>query len=379
MTATLIRVGAKPDLFAGRATFFDGRSAKAVAVRVLGDETANAMVISDGLDVLARWAFADLREMRDQAGQDQLILTSKGDPLARVILADPETMRSLRARAPNLGKAPPVRGKGRLLAWALAAIASVALILVVIVPALADRLAVLLPPAGEAVLGDTTFEQVRSALDRSGLSPLRVCDSREGAAALGELQKRVSGDVLLPYPLKVSVLDHPMQNAFALPGGQIVFFRGLIEAAEDPDEIAAVFAHELGHVVARDPTRIALRSAGSIGILGLLLGDFAGGTVVLFLTERLIQANYTQEAEAAADAYAFERMAAAEVSPAALAALFNRLRAEHGDAEGFVAHFLSHPSLGDRIAAARAAAEASGPYRPALSDAEWTALREICR
>lgn len=67
-----------------------------------------------------------------------------------------------------------------------------------------------------------------------------------------------------------------------MPGGLIILFRGLIDAAESSDEVAAVYAHELGHVVARDPTRIALRSAGSIGVLGLLLGDFAGGAVVLF-------------------------------------------------------------------------------------------------
>ena len=84
------------------------------------------------------------------------------------------------------------------------------------------------------------------------------------------------------------------------PGGRLVFFRGLLEEAENPDEVAAVLAHEIGHVVYRDPTRDALRSAGSLGVLGLLFGDFAGGTVALFIANQLINASYSQAAEARA-------------------------------------------------------------------------------
>jgi beta-barrel assembly-enhancing protease len=85
---------------------------------------------------------------------------------------------------------------------------------------------------------------------------------------------------------------------------------------------------------------------------------------VLFLVERLIEASYSQGAEAAADAFAHDRLRAADLPPGALATFFDRLRAEHGDAEGFVAHFLSHPQLGDRIARAEAAGQGRGPRAP---------------
>ena len=58
--------------------------------------------------------------------------------------------------------------------------------------------------------------------------------------------------------------------------------------------------------------------------------------------------------------------------------MFATLREEEGDAEGLVAHFLTHPALGARIAAAEAAVTEGRSYRPALSPAEWQALREIC-
>jgi predicted Zn-dependent protease len=169
-----------------------------------------------------------------------------------------------------------------------------------------------------------------------------------------------------------------MMNAFALPGGFVVLFRGLIDAAESPDEVAAVLAHEIGHVVSRDPTRHALRSAGSIGVLGLLFGDFAGGAVVLFLTERLIDAQYSQGAESGADRFAYGVLLNAGASPAALGDMFQRLRDKYGDSDAIIAHFLSHPGLEERIKAARAAAPKDRDYQPILGDEEWAALKGIC-
>ena len=180
----------------------------------------------------------------------------------------PRTARLLLARCPNLHRRPGARNQWRLTGWALAALASVALIIFVLVPVMADQLADYLPPAGEKALGDTTFEQIRSALSDTEFDPLRICDDVNGTAALHRIKARLTEHIDLPYPLQVHVLNHELVNAFALPGGHVVFFRGLIDAADTPDEVAAVFAHEIGHVVNRDPTRIALRSAGSVGVLG---------------------------------------------------------------------------------------------------------------
>ena len=144
-------------------------------------------------------------------------------------------------------------------------------------------------------------------------------------------------------------------------------------------ELAGVVAHEIGHVISRDPTRHALRSAGSIGVLGLIFGDFAGGAIVLFVTEQLIEAQYSQGAEAEADVFAHDLMQRADLSPAALAVMFERFRTlAGGDAEGFIGHFLSHPRLGDRIAAAREAVPEGFQPRPLLDPGEWRALQGIC-
>ena len=329
------------------------------------------------------WMLPDLRVLRDQADSDALILAPAGVlTLARVILRDAALIDRVKAAAPALTRRPPVERKGRLLGWAGGAIASVAVIIFGLVPIMADQLAMLLPPDGERALGDATYEQIRTALGGETFVPVGVCESPEGLAALATMRARIGAEDDLPYPLTVTVLDHDLVNAFALPGGRIIIFRGLIDEARNPEEVAAVFAHEIGHVVNRDPTRDALRLAGSIGVLGLIFGDFAGGTVVLMLANQLINAKYSQKAESGADDYAHEKLTEAGLPPAALGTFFQRLRDEYGDAEGLAAHFASHPQMTARIEAsleAQALAEGRGRIgAPALDAAEWHALRSIC-
>ena len=372
--STVIRVGTEPAAFVGEAAFFDGDKAVPQNATLTLDEGARELVIALAQSE-HRWPLDKIREVPDQAGRDVLMLRLDGDPVQRLFLPN----RTLAPRLPDRTRRAPVSRPGRIAAWAVAAVGAVAVIVLLLVPRLANQLADHIPPGGEHALGEVTLTQIRSALDQTGLQPVPFCTAPEGMAALDQLETRLTAGLDLPGPLSVHVLDHDMVNAFALPGGYIVLFRGLIDAAETPEEVAAVFAHEIGHVVSRDPTRHALRSAGSIGVLGLIFGDFAGGALVLFLAERLIDATYARDAEEAADRFAHETLLAAALPPSAIGSFFERLLKENGEPEGIVAHFLSHPQMGDRIAAARDATPDNAVFRPALTDPEWSALRKICR
>ncbi|WP_127116024.1 M48 family metallopeptidase [Shimia sediminis] len=353
--------------------YFDGETARAHPVTLRIDETTEALHIS-GEDVSQSWPLGVIRLVPDQAGVKGLVLRRGDDPLARLFTKD----RVLAQRFPALKKRTTDIKRSHLMAWAFGAVASVALIILVLVPLMADQLAEFIPPEGEQALGETTLDSIRSALDQSGLRPLPFCEAPEGMAALRKMQQKLSRATDLPVPLKVHVLDHEMINAFALPGGHVVFMRGLIEQAESAEEVAAVFAHEIGHVVSRDPTRHALRSAGSIGVLGLLFGDFAGGALVLFLTEQLIAAQYSQQAETDADTFAYGVLQDSGIAPSAIADMFERMLQAYGDAQGVKSHFLSHPRMSERIEAAHAATPRDFRHVDILTPSEWRALQTIC-
>jgi len=362
------------------ADFLDGESAVVhrVALRLVSDRLTITMPDGTSQD----WSPEEIRAVPDQAETRGLAVARAGDPLTRLHIGEGEIARLIGANAPHLHKRPPVENKGRIVGWAAGALASVALIIFALVPIMANQLATLLPPAGEKALGDATFEQIRMALGDDDFLPVDLCEAPAGLAALRKMEARLNADDDLPYEATVAVLDHDLVNAFALPGGRIIFFRGLFEEAENPEEVAAIFAHELGHVVNRDPTRDALRLAGSIGVLGLIFGDFAGGTVVLLLANQLINAQYSQAAETGADDYAHALLTEAGLPPAALGTFFERLMEEYGDAEGLAAHFSTHPQMTARIDAALSAqdmAEDAGEIsEPVLTSQEWNDLRAIC-
>ncbi len=362
------------------ARYFDGNSAQPRSVVVCFGERSLVIMEFDET-VLAHWPLASLRAIglrRDSAVQ---LVPQRGSD-ERLVLSDREMLGAIGEVCPGLyHRAVDRRGVRRAFIWAGAAAASLALIVFVLVPALAGRLALLIPPEREQQLGDAVVEQLQTILAAmSGGDRPGICDSRSGVEALARMAARLNADPRLPYPLRVGVLDHGALNAIALPGGRILLFRGLLEAADNPEEVAGVLAHEIGHVVSRDPTREALRAAGTAGILGLLLGDVFGAGIVVIATDAVLNASYQRDAEIRADETAYSLLADAGLPSRPFADFFDTVREKYGDTEGILKLIASHPGLEGRAERAAAADRiGEGTYEPALSDQDWVALRGICQ
>lgn len=365
------------------ASFLDGVSAarQAVTIEPTGDLQALAITLADGSVIL--WPFDRLREISGGSDRARLTLAlsaaeddETGRDAARLIVTDPAAAAWFRQKVGTLDARDIRAGTGRRVAlWLGGAVVAVGLMLFVILPAMAGYMAAHLPVEAETALGQTVMKQVEVMVgDGSGRD--LVCRDEKGIAALARLQDRLSAGATLAQPITLSAFDSEMVNAFAAPGGQIVIFRGLIDAAESADEVAGVLAHEIGHVAARDPTRIALRSAGSAGILALILGDVTGGTTVALAGEYLLTSAYTRDAEAAADDFALDLLENARISAAGMADFFTRIA---GDTDQMPEIMSSHPLSEMRAVRALARSGQQGPTEPALTDADWQALKAICK
>jgi Zn-dependent protease with chaperone function len=270
----------------------------------------------------------------------------------------------------------------RILVWSVAAIASVVFLLFAGLPLFARLAAPLVPWSWELSLSRAVEPQVLAMLGERGGKSLRQCgrDNPAGQAALEAMVARLSQSASLPGPLRVDVLDTPMVNAFALPGGRIYIFRPILEQAGGPDEVAGVLAHEIGHVTNRDAMRALVHGGTLSVVIGMILGDVTGGSTLAILGQMLAGQAYSRENEAEADRVSVALMQGAGANPAAINQFFRRI-APLGRPKGGVTDLLAaHPVTEDRIAAVEALTKGqpAASYRPILDPAQWRALQTIC-
>lgn len=144
----------------------------------------------------------------------------------------------------------------------------------------------------------------------------------------------------LPYTLRT--VDNHQINALALPGGHLYIFRGLVAHANSVDEIAAVVAHEMGHLEDRDFQRTVGRQLLWWALAGLLRredqDDAAGVALVAGLLSSL---RHSRRQEDQADGEAVRLTFLAGYDPSGLLTFFSRMRRNEGSwAENL---FLTHP------------------------------------
>jgi Zn-dependent protease with chaperone function len=212
--------------------------------------------------------------------------------------------------------------------WSLLATASLVAIAWMGVPALATRVTPYVPVALERKMGAAVDAQIRASLDTKRAGAAFECapgGNRPAAHALAALVGKLENAAGLDVPLSVAVVHRPESNAFAISGGHIFVFEGLIDKASSPDELAGVLAHEIGHVAHRDGTRAILQQAGLSFLFGMLLGDFVGGGAVIVAARAVLKSSYSREQEAAADAYAVALMSKAGGDPRGLGTLLGKI------------------------------------------------------
>lgn len=140
-------------------------------------------------------------------------------------------------------------------------------------------------------------------------------------------------------------------NAFALASGAIVMTDELVKLARHDDELVAVLAHEIGHVVHRHSLRRVFQSS-SVALLGTLLtGDVSGpAAIVVALPTILVELQYSQAFEREADDYSLNWLRAHGVDPAHFKHIMLRLEKEHGGGEEEASSFFStHPATQERV------------------------------
>ena len=199
-----------------------------------------------------------------------------------------------------------------------------------------------------------------------------------------------------PFPVRVTVVEHPALNAFASPAGRVTVFTGLIAQLESEDELASVLAHELAHVserhVAQGIERSQYLSVGTlIGMLAgallgaggksesgqaLMLGSAAGASSLAF--------KYSRENERAADQLGFATLVDAGFDPMAMPRAFSRMRRLQwlGGGGNTPSYLSTHPALEERTTALEARAREIAAQRqpqPSATASRFALVQTLVR
>jgi predicted Zn-dependent protease len=193
------------------------------------------------------------------------------------------------------------------------------------------------------------------------------------------LVNAIKGEENRPWEYQFGVIDKNEINAFALPGGPIFFFSGLIDIMDSEDEVAAVLAHEIAHVRREHwAKRYADEQARSLGITVLALILNPGRTAITAASvanDLLFGLPYSRAQENEADRMGIELMVDAGFNPNAAITVMEKLQ-QIGSRNQPPQWLSTHPDTNHRIRSIRTQIERMGSSWPRITPMP-TAVTEL--
>lgn len=249
----------------------------------------------------------------------------------------------------------PLRRQTRAISASLVFLGVLLLLLAAVLAGLFWKRDVMIRKAAEKVpvewerkLGDLSFDQIKKQ-EKIIDDPRRMSKVRGIADRLLPAVKNAG------YEFQFHIAENTNINAFAMPGGHVVVFSGLIDAAQSPEEIAGVIAHELAHVTRRHSLRNIIGAAGVALLIQTVVGDLSGlQAVILQGGKSLLDQKFSRDFEREADDVGWDYLLAADIDPRGLIAFFKKLQQEEAasDPAGLrnsMALLSTHPATQERI------------------------------
>ena len=290
-------------------------------------------------------SFSNLTVSAGGLDHDQLVVKWAGQNGQRMLyLKHPDVIRAFRETAPDhLGlplakvaeQVRQVRHRRRL-AWS--AVGGVLLATVLGLWFGSDLLVEIavsrIPVEWEQQLGESAY--------RDFLNHQEVMREGPAVTALGEMTHRMTEQIPdNPYKFEVTVVKSDVVNAFALPGGYVVVFTGLMKKAESGEEVAGVLSHELNHVLQRHGLERIVKNLGLMTVAAIVFGNQQGLIGMMKqLGVELFTLKFGREQETEADLTGLQLLQRARIDPSGMIKFFERLSEKD---EGRVEWLSTHP------------------------------------
>jgi len=204
-----------------------------------------------------------------------------------------------------------------------------------ILPWCADRVVDQLPLSFDKELGDAARKSMQEDVDSTG------------SQLLTKFAAQMTWST--PEKLTFTVVPSNIENAYALPGGYVVVYTGLLKRLDKKEQLAALLSHEVAHVTRRHSVRKLCRDMSSSLLLTALLSNASGATATLYSNASAVyNLTYSRQYEEQADITGMETMRRNHIDQQGMVELMSALKQLGGKVT--VPEFIStHPLTDNRI------------------------------
>jgi predicted Zn-dependent protease len=357
--------------------YLDGKTAEKQDVHIC--------LLHEGLKITAKngtvfvWPYQDMRQTQGFYGNEPVQLERGGKFPEILIIKDSAFLTSLHNFAPQPARRfhDPAFRRLRVRLTAYAAIGIVVAIVFLYlwgIPLTAKIITPHIPMAWEKGLGASALNILAPEESR--------CQDPELERAIREMVERLKAVDDGPYAYRVFVTQSPIFNAVALPGGNIVIFRGLLEKTDSPEALAAVVAHEMQHIKNRHATQRIIKDSSTGLILSAISGDVTGALLYgAKAASNLAMLSYSRQDEEEADAAGIKMLIDARLDPAAMIRFFAVME-QHGGKSHLPQYLSTHPDMNERIERLKSLIRKAEKDRPAYtklaSGDNWNRIKKSC-
>ena len=358
--------------------YFDGRSPIPHLAQVkIFDE---ALEISTNNSEGIFWSLKDIRQTQGHYAGEEVRLEHQSQSGEMLVIKETHFLTALHELAPKQVRHfhDPRTRRRRVWLTLGAGVIAVPLLWILYakgIPALAGPLTQIIPFSWEQDLGHALLSEVAPAHTHCTDSHIQ-----EKVDAL--LHALIAQIGVTPHNFHVTIVDQPIMNAVALPGGNIIIYRGLLEKTESPEELAGVLAHEIQHILQRHSMRLLVQNMTMGFIIGALTGDVSGIMAFVLEGAHMLQSlSYSRTAEEEADQKGMELLVETGIDPKGMLSFFRYMQNQRDNSpnDHLWQYLSTHPLPQDRIAKLTTLAKQNGQtYRPLLPLTNWKQLILHC-
>lgn len=354
--------------------YYDGHTSARHPVTVWPAATGLTIQKEDGTSLF--WPANEVHQSHGRYAGEALRL-ERGHPLPEtVVITDPSCHGAfailLDRQARPVIRVPHSlpRRIGVLVGATLLSIAGLTAVVLWGIPAVADVVTPFIPPSWEQALGKATVTQ----LVPEGQACTNARVRQETEAILAQLLTAAPHT----YDFHLTIVDGKLFNAFALPGGEIVVYRPLLQATQNPEELAGVLAHEVQHVLLRHTTRALVRDMSLALLVGAAFGDLSGVTAFAIQAARTFSTlHYSRGMEEEADAQGMQLLHDAHIDPNGMIRFFETMKDRERQVH-IPAYLSTHPETDQRLSTLKSMVHVSDTPARALQTEGWGETKMLC-